>query len=326
MFYGHKINAQELPPVPTIRVQTSLTLVDIVAEQARKEAHTTALLTNLKIDDFRLFQDGHELPIRTFDVGSEHTTRPIALWLIVQCNMGFPSEWASMFMRGKTQYLKPALMHLYKTDVIGVAHWCDDGQAKIDVTPGTNVEIALDGVNAELGAGIFHGDNRSGELAMQGLIRMIVDNTRQITPARLPILLFLYGDHSGTYTEEANRIIADLLETSGIVFGLNDEDFHHDPHDALDSGQIFHLVHYYSLDTGGQYYSALHPEMLGTALDYILTQLHLRFTLGFEPPKLDGKHHDIRVELTKDAQRRFPSTTLRFRKEYVARQAPAQAK
>jgi hypothetical protein len=32
---------------------------------------------------------------------------------------------------------------------------------------------------------------------------------------------------------------------------------------------------------------------------------------------LDGKTHDLRVELTKDAQKRFPKTTLRFRREYI---------
>jgi hypothetical protein len=323
MLCGHQAWVQEPAPVPTIRVQTSLTLVDVVAEQAKKEAHTTALLTSLKRDDFRVFDNGREVPVRTFDVGLEHTTRPIALWLIVQCNMGFPSEWASMFMKGKTQYLKPALMHLDKSDVVGVAHWCDDGQAEIDVTPGTKVDAALDGVNAVLAAGVFHGDNRSGELAMQQMIRLIVDDTRQTTPARLPVLLFLYGDHSATYAVEANRIIEALLETSGIVFGLNDQNFYHDPHEALDDGKIFWLGHYYSLDTGGQYYSASHPELFGSALDYILTQLHLRYTLGFEPPNLDGKRHDIKVELTKDAQKRFPSTELRFRREYVALNEPS---
>ena len=213
---------QQPAAVPTIRVQTSLTLVDVVAEQIRNR--TTALVTTLKRDDFRIFEDGHEVPIRTFDVGRQHTTRPIALWLIVQCNMGFPSEWASMFIHGKTQYLKPAL-HLDQSDVVGVAHWCDDGQAKIDVTPGTNIDAALNGVDAVLGAGTFNGENRSGELAMQRMIRLIVDDSRQTTPAHLPVLLFLYGDHSATYTEEANRIIEGLVETSGIVFGINDQNF-----------------------------------------------------------------------------------------------------
>lgn len=59
------------------------------------------------------------------------------------------------------------------------------------------------------------------------------------------------------------------------------------------------------------------PELFAPALDYIITQVHLRYTLGFKPAKLDGKTYQLRVELTRDAQKRFLKTTLRFRSEYI---------
>jgi hypothetical protein len=82
-------------------------------------------------------------------------------------------------------------------------------------------------------------------------------------------------------------------------------------------GKTWNLVHYYAQNTGGIYYHAPRPELFTPILDDIITQVHLRYTLGFKPSKLDGKIHELRVELTKDAQKQFPKTRLRFRREYI---------
>jgi hypothetical protein len=323
------LGAQAPEVTPVFHVQALLTLVDGVAEQEDPITHNTVLLTSLKQTDFRLFDNRSEVSIRSFDTRA--TARPIVLWLIVQCNMGFPDNWASGFLRGKTQYLKPALQHLNRDDLIGVAHWCDDGESRIDVAPGADVDAALKGVEEILGGKAISGENRTGELAMQRMIRAVDESTRsskpphspvlQIRPememTRLPIILFLYGDHSATLTGEANAIISDVLETSGMVFGLSDARFLWGPSEEDSRGKTWNLVHVYAGNTAGQYYSTPHPELFAPTLDYIITQLHLRYTLGFQPAKLDAKTHELRVELTKDAQNRFPKTTLRFRAEYI---------
>jgi hypothetical protein len=131
----------------------------------------------------------------------------------------------------------------------------------------------------------------------------------------MPVLLFLYGDQGGTDSREANSNIQALVESSGMVFGLSLIEIHHDIQEDIGSGQTFNQAHYYSRTTGGQYYSTSQTELFGPTLDYIVSQLHARYTLGFQPSKLDGKPHELRVELTKDAQNRFPKTTLRFRIE-----------
>src|SRR5262249_42191069 len=60
---------------PTFKVETRLVLVDVIAEYLKTDVHSRALLTELKLGDFRLFEDGKEVPIRSFDVGSAHATR-----------------------------------------------------------------------------------------------------------------------------------------------------------------------------------------------------------------------------------------------------------
>jgi hypothetical protein len=311
--------SSQTPPaqVPTFRVDTQLALVDVVAEIKEKSLHTRALLTDLVKEDLRVFDNGHEMPIRSFDTGAHHETRPIALWLIVQCNLGMAPEWASGFLRGKTQLLRPALDGLRKDDAVGVAHWCDNGTASLDLPSGQDPDAALATVDRLINEPLIEGQNRAGELAMQKMIHMILDNAHQATPQRLPIFLFLYGDHSGTFVDEADRIIEDVLETSGVVFGISDNGDHADPEQMFRNGKVFSLIHYYSHETGGQYYSTIDPKLFSAALDYILLQLHLRYTIGFKPLVLDGKRHTLKVELTKKAAKRFPAAELRFREEYV---------
>jgi len=301
----------------TIRVDSSLVLVDVIAENAKTALHTRALLTDLTREDFRIFDNGHEMPISNFDVGAQRSTRPIGLWLIVQCEEPFPENWHSQFMQGKTQMLRPALNHLTADDAVGVAHWCDDGKALIDLQPAHDSDVAMAKVEEVLGQKAIQGDNRAGELAMQKMIRLVLKTTHEMTPDRLPIFLFLYGDHCATYVSEANAILQDLLETSGLVFGLNNNGVHFDSELIQRTGQIFYLVHYYSRETGGEVYSSTDPTLFSNALDYILTQLHLRYTIGFKPKKLDGKRHTLKVELTPEARKKFPAAELRFRPEYI---------
>lgn len=311
------LNAQTPGPVSTPQAQGTLTLVDGVAEQENPVNHGPVLLTQLKKTDLRLYDNRKEVPIQTFAQGAE--TRPIALWLVVQCSTGAPADVGSGFMKGKTQVLKPALQHLSSRDVIGVAHWCDNGESKVDFAPGKDVDGALNAVEQVLLGKVTNVNDRSGQLAMDSMVRALVTSTHN-TKAEgdqgfMPVLLFLYGDQGGTDSREANTIIQDLVTSNGMVFGLSVIEIKHDIQEDIGSGQTFNQAHYYSRTTGGQYYSTSQTDLFGPTLDYIISQLHVRYTLGFQPSKMDGKPHELRVELNKDALNRFPKTTLRFRIE-----------
>jgi len=55
-------------------------------------------------------------------------------------------------------------------------------------------------------------------------------------------------------------------------------------------------------------------------------QLHFRYELGFIPPAIDGKRHELRVELTKTAKAEHKGVRLRCRPEYIpVREDPAWA-
>lgn len=329
-----RAHAQSSSSPPTLRVVSSLTLVDVMAEAKEKKIGLSAResLTDLKREDFRIWDNGHEMPIESFDIGAEHATRSIALWLIVQCNDAEPPGHHSMFMHGRAGLLRPALGNLAAGDAVGVAHWCDSGEAKVDLPPGHDPDEALAKVEEILSEKPTTGtQTRAGELAMQRMIRLMLQNTNESVPQREPIFLFLYGDRCGTHAEEANSVATDLLESSAIVYGMNDGTSGlvygaYGVNEALapfDSRKIAtvrmtrQLVHYYSGETGGAVYSDVSPKLFSDTLDDILRQLHLRYTIGFKPSKLDGKRHLLRVELTREAHKRFPGAELRFRPEYI---------
>lgn len=317
-----------VPPERTtvLHTGTSLVLVDVIAEETKGALHSRELLTGLKTKDFRVFDNGHPVQIRSFDSGEEHTARPMALWLIVQCNEGKPAEETSGFMKGRTGLLLPALSHLEESDVVGVAHWCDDGTASVDLEPQSDPVLALERMDAVLNQSIVRdGEMRKGELAMQSMIRKILAATRSQSQSRLPIYAFFYGDHSATFPREADKIVSSLLESSGIVYGLDQETLDYNPDPGLRGGQIWELVHFYSSATGGEFYSVKRPELFSTALAYILAQVHHRYVIGFNPSELDSKRHKLRVALTDDAARRFTKPKLRFRPEYVPRPAPEES-
>ncbi len=298
----------------------STVLVDVIPATTKKNVDTKALLTGLKREDFRLLDNGKEVPISGFNVGATRGTRPISLWFIVQCPEALPPDWHSEFMRGKTQLLKPALASLDKQDVVGVAHWCDDGSASVDFVPAHDADAALaalDKVLSQKAMDFSWVKNRDGELAMQKMLELIVDDAQQTKPSRLPAFLFLYGDHCGLYEHEADRILQKVLETSGIVFGISDGGWRFNPDMLFANHQINFVVHYYSQQTGGEYYTATNASLFPAALDFILTQLHFRYTLGFTPAVVDGNRHTLKVEFTKDARSRFQGVDLKFRQTYV---------
>src|SRR5580704_10762866 len=87
---------------PTIRVQSSLVLVDVISQDLKSGLP----IRDFKKEDFRIFDNRHEVPIATFDAGAD--TRPIALWLVVICNEGGVVGASAEFM-GKESLFRSAL-------------------------------------------------------------------------------------------------------------------------------------------------------------------------------------------------------------------------
>jgi hypothetical protein len=304
--------AQEASPAAsselTFHSSSNLVLIDVIARNATNGLPDKSL----QRDDFQIFDNGHPVPIKIFDTGAR--TRPLALWLVVQCNMQDWQKEGSGLFAGQTSLFKPALKYIDQQDMVAIAHWCDDGDSRLDLHPTADVDALLPALEQVL-ASVSSPDNhsRSGELALQKTLQLVVDATRSSVPQPLPVIIFLYGDYSAMPRAEADHFIDELLETSAIAFGLNDN---RSPHIWWLPGEQREIAHYIAIQTGGEYLQ-VKPDTYAKGLEKILTQLHFRYELGFKPETLDGKRHKLRIELTDAAKRQHKRVRLRYRSAYV---------
>jgi hypothetical protein len=305
-------------PTQIFRVQSSLVLLDVITEDKHGQP-----VRDLAKEDFRIFDNGHEVQITTFDTGAGNDMRPITLWFVVICNEGgLPKFGASAEFHGHESLFRPALAHLQIHDRVGVAHWCDNGERRLDLLPTGDRDTAILQLAETLTPIPFDGGtsdaDEAGEKAFRSLVRLIIRDAYGRNPRPLPVIVFLHGDHTGQPHGELNQLVDDFLETSGIVFGISDN---RAPKLHL-FGEQAKILHYMATHTGGQYFS-VPPSGYAAALDAILTQLHFRYELGFVPTAIDGKRHKLRVELTKAAKAKHQGVRLNYRPEYIpVRAAP----
>ena len=256
------------------------------------------------------------LPLLT--PGHDTTRGPITLWLVVICNEGgLPEFGASAEFLGQESLFRPALDHLENYDNVGVAHWCDNGDTQLDLLPTEDHDNAIRKLAETLKPIPFEGgtsaSDEAGEQAFRKLIRLIIHDAYRRNPKPLPVIVFLHGDHTRQPHRELDKLVNDFLETSGIVFGIRDS---RSPELHYIIDEQAKIMHYIGKHTGGQYFS-VPPSGFERAMDTILVQLHFRYELGFIPPAIDGKRHELKVELTKTAKEKHKGTRLRFRTEYI---------
>jgi hypothetical protein len=298
----------------TIRVQSSLVVVDVISQDPK----TGMPVRDFRKEDFRLFDNQHEVRIATFDAGARYDTRPITVWFVVMCNeTGLPKFGASGEFLGKESLFRPALDHLETHDSMGVADWCDNGDTRLDLLPTEDRDSAIRELAETLKPVPFEGgtfaSDEAGEQAFRKLIRMIIRDAYRRNPKPLPVIVFLHGDHTGQPRRKLDELADDFLETSGIVFGIRD---YRSPNLHFLIGEQPEILHYMAKHTGGEYFSVPASEY-EKALEAILMQLHFRYELGFIPAAIDGKRHELRVELTVEAKAEHKGVRLRYRPEYI---------
>jgi hypothetical protein len=294
----------------TFHSSSNLVLVDVIARNAKNGLPDKTLTR----DDFEIFDNGRPVSIKTFDNGAQFTTRPLALWFVVQCYMSDVVTEGSGLFRGEISLFEPALKYLDSEDTVAVAHWCDDGESKLDLLPTRNFGHVPTVLEEVLERSIQADDHdRTGELALQKTLQLIVDATQSSHPEPLPVVIFLYGDHSGMPRSEANRFVDELLETSATVYGLKDR---RSPGIWFLPGEQKEVAHYIANQTGGEYLEVM-PETYAKGLEDILQQLHFRYELGFVPENLDGKRHKLIVKLADLVKNQHKGVRLRYRAGYV---------
>lgn len=103
------------------------------------------------------------------------------------------------------------------------------------------------------------------------------------------------------------------------MFGIKDSDVRDFIFGPLGNGEEGSVFHFMATATGGQYFS-IRPKLYATALQSVLLQLHFRYELGFKPPAIDAKRHELKVEFSAAAKPQNKAIELRYRPEYIPKQ------
>ena len=310
-------SAQTNASVTTFRVESSLVLLDVFTLNEK-----TGLPENtLTKDDFRVFDDRHEVILANFGSGAHYDNRAVTLWLVALCNEIIPpvaSGWVgSGNFAGKESLFRPALNALDSHDRVAVAHWCDNGQESIDLAPTNDTDKAITMLQHNLKRMTYPwtGANyREGELTLQALFRSLIRDAHRTQPHPLPVVVVLNADQTGMPAPEVDKLTDDFLETSGVIFGIKNKNTQSSA--DYSNGEEGSIFHHMVEQTGGQYYSVLSKDY-DAALTSIILQLHFRYELGFVPSKIDGKRHMLKVELTDAAKKKYKKVRLRYREEYI---------
>jgi hypothetical protein len=132
----------------------------------------------------------------------------------------------------------------------------------------------------------------------------------------VPVVIFLYGDHSGMPRSEADHFIDELLQTSAIAYGVKDR---RSPQlgrfESMLWGEQAAVANYIATRTGANI-SAKHPKHTPPGCKKSCGS-SISATPGFKPATLDGKHHRLRVELSDAANNQRKGVLLKCRAAYV---------
>jgi len=292
-------------------------ILEVIATD--KRAH--APVEGLPRDDFEILEGRSVAQITSFAHGSEGALRPLTLRFVVQCPQEHSySNWVSNgsgFMKGKTGTLTPVLKRLNERDTVGVAHWCDNGEVGIDLLPSPDRVAPQNVLDAVLNTTRTNVTGTPGVSALPSMVIRVRDTARRLTPKAQPVMIFLYGDHSWMYHDEAEDMVDQPLGALPIVYVINNGavSVHRVP--GSDRYAQRFVAHFLADRTGGRVLSSVRGDYAGD-LEEILAEPYERYEIGFVPTAAIGKHFELKVKLSEEGRKKTTSVALSFPPELVA--------
>ena len=286
------------PPVAshTLRVDVGMVMVETVVRGLDGN-----ILQGLTAGDFRVFEDGVELPVRHFS----RDELPLAVALVVD-----RSGSEASYMPELRRAADATLSNLKAEDMVALFSFSAEptlveelttDRARVSkslrkIRPGgpTNIVAALDAAASYLAA---------AAPARRRAIIMISDN-----------------QNDGWNGRRQRRLIELLLETQTTVYSLRTPGRNNPLGGWKMAMPLEPLVRLVTTETGGEILDARAIGSLTRALEQIVQQFKLRYTIGFSPApsEEDGLLRTIEVRLADrfgDAERNY---TIRHRKGYYA--------
>ena len=309
-FFATCSQTPDPPKDQPIRTMVDLVLFNVTVQ----DQETETPVEDLGSQDIQVLDDGHPVETAIFASRRSHRLSPTTIWFLVNCPEEGGFEAGSRFMAGKSSLLRPALDNLDSDDTIGVAHWCDNGDAMIDLAPTQNREAPLSAIETILHRKPVEPAPRAGELALQRTLAQIVDNTGLESRYTLPVIVLLYDGSFALPKDEAEVMAKRLLYKRAVAYQIRGqlENLTGADPTAHDSS-----IQFISTETGGRVLVVSREDYL-KAMNSIVDGLHFGYTLGVYPRSRDKQWHQIRVRLTEAALQKHKPVLVECGAGYLA--------
>jgi VWFA-related protein len=300
LFVFQAVRAQEIDPNDVIKVNTDLVIFD--AQVIDKK--TRRVFGGLGQQDFEIYEENVKQPIVYFS----QDQLPLSVLLLLDI-----SRSVTPIIEQVGAGANDALQRLKPEDEVAVMAFADYPKL---IQPFTkDRKVTADKISEAgrtfLGHGTFLNEalheaaaqmNNASNPTNRRAVIVVTDN---IAPA------------GGKFGKD--RVIADLLESGTVVYGLVVRAAIGKVFNILSFGTI-HGVNAYCDETGGEVLGADRNEV-DTRLAEMFTRLRTRYTLGFRPPanSEEGKFRRVRVQLQPAIVKANKELVVRARNGYYFR-------
>lgn len=271
---------------PTIKTQVSLVNLFVTVRDKSKR-----IVTDLKQDDFHVFEDGQEQKIAFF---SKEVTLPITLGLLLdtsgseQYMLGAIQDGASRFLNRVMRKGDEAMVISFDLDVDLLADFTDDRSE-------LNRAIHRAQINTGGGGGIVTPGTipQNGPLGTDFYDALYLACNDQLSheAGRKAIIALTDAQDEGSKVRLEEAIEA-AQRTDTVVHIL----LVYDPREGANSS----VAHKIADETGGRLIVVNNEKHLEQAFDQISEELRSQYTLGYYPTNSahDGKFRKIKIEMT----------------------------
>ncbi len=277
---------QPLAQAPTIK--TEVNLVNLFATVRDKNKR---IVTDMKQEDFKVFEDGHEEKISFF---SKEMNLPITMGLLLdtsgseQYMLGAIQDAGAQFLHRVLRKGDEAMIISFDTDVDLLADFTDDRGILDRAINKARINAPGGGYIAG-NPGPVGGQNIVGTALYDAIYLACADQLNG-EAGRKAVVIVTDAEDEGSRTKLEEAIeAAQRTDTVIHVLFVADRRF---------GGGRPDVAHKLADETGGRMIAVNSEKRLGEAFDQISEELRSQYTLGYYPTNTakDGKFRKIRVE------------------------------
>jgi hypothetical protein len=283
------------------RTLVNLAVIRVIA----RNKNTGLLIENLRAEDFQVSDNGQAASIHYFrrdTADARHDDDRLALWLVFKCPQNKFRSQSSSELSHKSA-LDSVLSSLDSQDLIGVAHWCGNGDAEIDMPVTDNREAALNALKKNLKLLGASRKALAADSAFEHALRLLHANTRLVAPSSQPIIIF-FGAPPRMGDDEVRNVTTGVIMMSAVVYAEQ----------ANGSAQP-EIVQHLAECTGGTVF-VKNKSDITTVLKKVVGEVHSRYLLAIYPSSGTSDWHKVDVTLSPSAKQKYPSAELGYASGY----------